>query len=71
MSIIAKELLGLAMNLNFSFEFGAKDGWHFHRGDRRVWNIREGWQTADLIDGRFQNHLKFENLEDALRRPVS
>lgn len=33
-------------------------------------SLTMGWQTADLVDGKFTNHLKFEELEKALHRPV-
>jgi hypothetical protein len=60
----------LAMNLNYEVTINNNRGASFQHGDRRVWAIREGWQTADLIDGIYQNHEKFESLEDALRRDL-
>jgi len=43
---------------------------NFTNGVRHVWSIRDGWQTADLIDGRFQNHQPLPDLEQALGRPI-
>ncbi|NEN87909.1 MAG: hypothetical protein F6K48_02905 [Okeania sp. SIO3H1] len=46
----------------------------FNRRERWVWLCSRGgygvyWQTADLIDGKYQNHKPFRNLVDALERP--
>ncbi len=47
------------------------------KGRRHVWQVcidHEGLifgcQTADLIDGQYTNHKQFNNLCDALRRPL-
>jgi hypothetical protein len=45
-------------------------GSRFQKGSRNVWAIRDGWQTADLINNHYCNHQKFADLTDALRRPL-
>jgi hypothetical protein len=60
----------LAMNLGYEALINNDRGARFYKGSRVIWAIREGWQTADLIDGSYQNHEKFESLEDALRRDL-
>jgi len=40
----------------------------FQLGTRHVWSTFDAWQTADLIDGRYCNHQKFNSLSDALNR---
>ena len=40
----------------------------FFKGNRHVWKVREGWQTANLIDGQWRDHKKFADLEEALTR---
>ncbi len=63
------EAIDLAMNLNFKVTISPATGTRFERGDRYIWPIRDGWQTADLIDGYYTNHQKFDDVMDALRRP--
>jgi hypothetical protein len=65
-----EEAIDLAMNLNFTVTISPKDGTRFERGPRHIWGIRSGWQTADVIDGMFTNHQKFDSVIDALRRPA-
>ena len=65
-----QEAIDLAMNLNYEVTISPKTGTSFERGPRRIWSTRNGWTTADLIDGRFLNHLNFDSVIDALRRPV-
>lgn len=42
----------------------------YKRGPMRVWKIRRGngvwWQTAALIDNRYQDHQPFPTLDQAL-----
>lgn len=40
----------------------------FKKGDLHVWIVREGWQTAYLINDRFTDHQIFKTLEEALKR---
>lgn len=43
----------------------------FVKGEHRnVWATYQGFQTADLIDGMYCNHKKFDDLSDALARPL-
>ena len=43
----------------------------FVKENRRIWKIREGWQTADLVDGKYCNHFPMADLVDALMRPLT
>ncbi|GAG09724.1 unnamed protein product [marine sediment metagenome] len=60
----------LAMHLNYSMKQDTRVGSTFRLGDRNIWGVYEGWQTADLIDNRYTNHKKFIRLSDALNRPL-
>lgn len=40
-------------------------------GDPHVSQIWTGWQSADLIGGYYTNHKPFDNLEEALQRPLT
>ncbi|AUR86151.1 hypothetical protein NVP1083O_05 [Vibrio phage 1.083.O._10N.286.52.B9] len=48
----------------------------FVNGNRVVWKtinrltLSTRWQTADLINGHYTNHLLFNNLTDALKRDL-
>lgn len=57
------ESLGWAVDDSRILEIGLT----FSKGTKRVWPIRDGWQVADLIDGRYCNHNPVSNLEIALR----
>lgn len=66
-----------AEKLGYEVERSTRTGHSFQKGVRRVWAIRDGWQTADLIDnellltgGYFVNHQKFADLKEALERPI-
>jgi hypothetical protein len=39
----------------------------FTRDDLNVWQIREGWQTARLVDGRYMAHKTFDNLREVVK----
>jgi hypothetical protein len=58
----------LATELGFELFRCIDKGDIYSQGERQIWSCRSGWQTADLIDNRYQNHKLFERLEDALRR---
>ena len=38
----------------------------FVNAKKNVWRIKSGWQTANLIDGRFTNHFKCDNLTEVV-----
>lgn len=49
--------------------YSEQDGLHFQVGSKHCWQIKEGYQTAELeMSGHYVNHQKFERLEDALLR---
>ena len=64
----------------FKLEFSYKDEMHgritpskppiygvnFIKGDLVVWKIKQGYQTANLIDGSYKNHKTFKNLRQVL-----
>lgn len=62
------------------YEWCEKHGWKvdksrmhhngpsFHKGDTHIWKIRGGWQVADLIDDRYQNHRPVGGIMYALYR---
>ena len=41
-----------------------------HSGDPNFSGIWTRWQTADLIEGHFTNHKRFDTLSDALNREL-
>ncbi len=76
MSIPTQEGLALAMNHNFTVTISPKRGTSLQRGSRHIWEVQEGWQTADLVDGDPEygegefmvNHKKFATLSEAIKR---
>lgn len=74
----------LAEDLGYTWDVNQQRGYAFTKEHRHVWpcaatpvsrvEAHDGplmaWQTADLIDNTFQNHQKFDDLKDALRRPL-
>ncbi len=48
----------------------------YAKDNRMVWESSFGrhgkaWQTADIINGKWQNHNRFADFEKALRRPTN
>lgn len=41
---------------------------HSENKNLRIWNIREGWQTAIEENGYMRHHQPFELFEDAIKR---
>ncbi len=39
---------------------------NFKKGDKHVWSIRNGWQTADLPEHRYINHKSFNSLQEVI-----
>lgn len=54
----------------YAHESDTQLGCSFQKLARRVWSVRDGWQTADLIDGQYTNHRKYTDLIEALDRPA-
>lgn len=70
MTYATREEITLANELGYSVEESIQYGNRFTNGNRNVWAIREGWQTADLIDGSYCNHKAYTQLEEALKREL-
>lgn len=64
------EEVDLAIELGYEVECDTHRGHRFARDNRQVWGIESGWQTADLINDYYRNHQPYENLAEALRRPL-
>lgn len=39
----------------------------YKRGNEHVWQVRDGWMYAVLVNGRYTGHKPFSELDDALR----
>jgi hypothetical protein len=61
--------------LGFTVYRSNQDGWHVDRDNWRIWQVRQGWQSAQLIDGSYCNHKickgHQEGLEEAINRVLS
>ena len=44
------------------------DGTHIKINEWEIWYVKDGWQTAQLIDGSYTNHQFFPHLEEAIGR---
>ena len=59
-----------ATKYRFQAEWNKQDGWHFSFGTKRLWEGKDKYIVADLMekDGReqFCNHENFENMREAL-----
>ena len=72
------EDIELAKSLGYEHSRSHQSGDHFGKhtkgAERRVWSIMYGaaakWQTADIVNGYYTNHLPYKDLSDALRRPL-
>ena len=79
----AKNYILNAVRMDYTVNYKVENGYYWHesfvKGVRHVWQIREGWQTADLLQnepclrltGQYRNHKTFDNLLDALCRPLT
>lgn len=38
----------------------------YHKRQAHVWDIREGWRRANLIDGKYRDHVTFATFPEAL-----
>ncbi len=61
----------LALRLGYEITINTEKGSTFTKGARNVWAVRTGWQTADLLDGSYQNHMKYNILTKALKRSIT
>lgn len=78
MTYATPEEVRLAEDLGYTWDKNVQRGHVFRKGSRHVWATSVWrdrppgrdlcWQTADLVDGRYTNHQKFDDLSDALRR---
>lgn len=71
MAYATDEQVALGEALGYAHDKCAERGSSFTNGVRNVWATREGWQTADLIDGYYRNHKKFAGIGDALKRELT
>ena len=61
----------LAKLLGYKVSESVMWGTKFYKDRRRVWSTAEGrWQTSDLICGYYTDHQLFDDLRDALVRPL-
>ena len=67
---ITNEEIDLALDLGFEVTMSCAKGTTFDRLHRHIWNIRDGWQTVNTTVDGYEEHLKFDYLSDALRRPL-
>ncbi len=57
------------MEIKYKFEcyWSEIDGWNFSFGNKRLWQKGDGtFVVADLKNDKYQNHEKFDILEDGL-----
>lgn len=62
--------LKVAKEMGYEIERSVQRGHSFKLGNRHVWGISDGWQTADIINGLYSGHQKFDDLTSALERPT-
>ncbi len=77
MSYATDKEVTLAEDLGYEWCKNVSRGHRFAKGNREIWSVcineqslQFGWQTADLVNGSYCNHLKFPELSDALARPL-
>jgi hypothetical protein len=46
----------LGWNVSFTWEHGLRFNKQVDNREVRLWQCRDGWQCADVIEGKFQNH---------------
>lgn len=63
------EEVDLAVELGYEVECDTHRGHRFTRGNRQVWGIESGWQTADIINDYYRHHWPYKTLTEALNRP--
>lgn len=60
--------LNMEKKFNYNAYWSTQDGYHFNIGNLHLWEIRDGYQTARLVENRYQDHKRFNHLEEALTR---
>lgn len=68
MTYATSEQIDEVIELGYEVDCTQRNGHTFSKGDRHIWAIREGWQTADLINQYYRNHQPYRTLAEALRR---
>jgi hypothetical protein len=62
----------LAMGFQSTGDWTKGESLTFMKGAKRIWQIRNGWQCADLIqegdDSYYRNHRLYPTLEEALTK---
>ena len=71
MSYATDKELELAASLGYRASRTQRLGHGFVNGFRHVWTIESGWQTAELMSGKYCDHIKFVDLTSALNRPLT
>ena len=70
MAYATDEQVALGEALGYEHEKSFERGSRFTKGQRHIWAIRDGWQTADSFGGYYRNHKKFAGIGDALKREI-
>ena len=65
---ISLEQMNKALNLGFKVTQCPDKGTIAERDNFRIWDIREGYQTAYIYGDIYQGHKTFINFEDAINR---
>jgi len=66
----------LAESLGYTHETNTNRGSSFVNGTRHIWSIynrrtyQTSWQTADLLDNYYGNHVDYKDLAKAIERPL-
>ena len=59
-----------ATKYKYELYWSENSGWHSSFGNKRLWENRTGFVVADLVEvnrvEQYQNHEKFDNMQDAL-----
>lgn len=66
-----EESISRAHQLGYSGGYDTRHGVRLQKGSRHIWYCWKGWQTADKVGGYFINHQVFDELDDAVDRPIT
>lgn len=79
--IVFEENMKLAEQFGYTTELRKENNYlyadRFKKENRHIWCCLDRsmggvvWQTADLVDGYYQNHKKFDTLTSALERELA
>jgi len=67
---ISIEQMDKALNLGFKVTQCPDKGTIATRANFRIWDVREGYMTAYLSDGMYQDHKKYDSFEGAINRTI-